>query len=158
VRWIKVSLWIIRKRLRSSMSLVAVSCFGILSSTTLLSSGIIYSHSLAEGGLRHTLAFESPKSLDFQLVVQNRPLGLTDYLGLRDNVENLTDKHLPTLLGDPQRSGHIRSELALAKTVDEPARSLPIYLGQPMFRTNFEKHTELLSGTWPEKGQTYDQT
>ena len=116
--WLRVLIWLLPKRLRSSWVLLAVTSFGILASVTLMAVGAIYSKTLAEGGLRHTLALTSQTGLNAQVVIQNRPLGPADYQNLRRTVEETVDSRLGHMIQSTQRSGRAQGDLPLMTTLD----------------------------------------
>ena len=148
--WIRVIIWLLPRLLHSSWVLLAVTSFGILTAITLLAVGAIYSKTLAEGGLRHTLALTSTVGLNAQVRIQNRPLGPADYQNLRVAVEETLDERLGTLVRNTQRSGRAQGNLPLVMTEDgrPPSRGGP--KGQPFFLTDFEKHAKIVEGRWPE--------
>jgi len=71
--------WLLRRRLRQSWLLLAVTSFGILASVTIMSTGALYSRALGEAGLRHSVASFGPEVHNAQITAQNRPLGQADY-------------------------------------------------------------------------------
>lgn len=144
-------IWLLPRRLRSTWVLLAITSFGILTSITLMAVGAIYSKALAEGGLRHTLALTSPVILDAQVVVQNRPLGLADYQKLRATVEENVDAYLGRILiaKNTQRFGNA---LSLPMVRDPEVQRIPQggARAAPFFLTDFEKHTRIVEGRWPQ--------
>ncbi len=74
--------WLLRRRLRQSWLLLAVTSFGILASVTIMSTGALYSRALGEAGLRHSVASFSPEVHNAQITAQNREVGKSDYLSL----------------------------------------------------------------------------
>ena len=156
--WLRVLIWLLPRRLRSSWMLLAVTSFGILASVTLMAVGAIYSKALAEGGLRHTLALTSPVVLNAQVAIQNRPLGPADYEKLRGVVEDILDESLGHMVRNIQRSGRAQSNLPLMMTEDgrPPSRGGPG--GQPFFLTGFEEHAKVVEGRWPQADPVYHDT
>jgi len=146
--WIRVIVWLLPKRLRSSWVLLSVTSFGILTAVTLMAVGAIYSKTLAEGGLRHTLALAYPAGLNAQVMIQNRPLGQADYQGLRVTVEEILDDRLGYMIKTTHRSGRAQGNLPLVMTPDGPPPSRGGPRGQPFFLTNFEKHVQIVEGRW----------
>ena len=61
---LKLVYWLLRRRLRYSWGLLALTSFGILAAVTLMSTGAMYSRVLGEAGLRHSLASFSPQVLN----------------------------------------------------------------------------------------------
>ncbi|MDA0988544.1 MAG: ABC transporter permease [Chloroflexi bacterium] len=148
--WIRVLIWLLPRRLRSSWMLLAVISFGILAAVTLMAVGAIYSKTLAEGGLRHTLALTSQTGLNAQVVIQNRPLGPADYQTLRITVEETIGARLGHMIQSTQRSGRAHGDLPLMLTPDGQPSSRGGPRGQPFFLTDFEKHVRIVEGRWPQ--------
>lgn len=151
MNWIRVLLWLLPRRLRSSWVALAVTAFGVVAAVTLMATGGIYSKVLAEGGLRHTLASTSPIGLDAQIVVRNRPLGPADYLSLRAKVEKTAYSHLDPLVRATHRAGRTQSNLPLVNDADGQPPSLSAPFGQPFFLTGFREHTTIVEGRWPDE-------
>ncbi len=97
--------WLLRRRLRSSWLLLAVTSFGILATVTIMSTGALYSRALSEAGLRHSLASFRPEVLNAQVTAQNRPVGRADYLALDTLVQKASDDRLGPMLRGTERSG-----------------------------------------------------
>ncbi len=70
--------WLLRRRLRQSWLLLAVTSFGILASVTIMSTGALYSRALGKAGRPHSVAPSSPEVHNAQTTAQNRPLGQPD--------------------------------------------------------------------------------
>ena len=147
--------WLLRRRLRHSWLLLAVTSFGILASVTIMSTGALYSRALGEAGLRHSLASFSPEVLDAQVTAQNRPLGRADYLHLQSLVREASIARLGPMLRDTERFGQTQPNLPLMRTPTSPALGSP--LGRPFFLTGFAEHTRLTEGNWPVIGDPEDQ-
>ena len=149
MHWIKVLLWLLPRRLRSSWVLLAITSFGVLAAVTLMAVGAIYSRALAEGGIRHTIATTSKTSLNPMIVVQNRPLGPSDYRRLSSAVGEINEVRLGYITRDTQRLGQARPNLPLVYALDgqPPPQNAPV--GQPFFLTDFEKHARIIEGSWP---------
>ncbi|MFQ6028748.1 MAG: hypothetical protein ACE5Q6_14795, partial [Dehalococcoidia bacterium] len=148
--WIGVLFWLLPKRLRSSWVLLAVTAFGVLTAVTLISVGAVYSRALAEGGLRHSLAVTSPIISNTHVVVQNRPISGADYPKLRASVEGIAQDRLGYLLRDIQRFARLQPDLPLDSTLGENIRFSDTPSGRPFFITEFEQHSRLVEGRWPE--------
>ena len=149
--WVGVLLWLWRWRLRSSWVLLAITSCGILASVTLMAAGAIYSRTLAEAGLGHTLASVSPIVLDAQVTLHNRPLGPADYRNLREEIEATTEARLGHMLLATHRSGRVQPGMPLVSSLDDgPSRRLDAPLGRPFFLTGFAAHSRLVEGSWPE--------
>src|SRR5918996_1667882 len=147
--WFGVIFWLLPRRLRSSWVLLLMAFVGVLTAATLLALGAIYSRALAEGGLRHALATTAPTILDIRLTIQNRPIGPADYRNLRTTVEEITQDRISFMLRDTQRHGRTQPDLPLLVRPDsELALSTP--LGRPFFLTDFQQHSRLVEGRWPE--------
>ncbi len=147
---IGVLLWLLPRRLRSSWLLLAITSFGILAAVTLMAIGAVYSRGLAEGGLRHELASVAPTTLDAQALIRNRPLGPADYEKLRPAVEEVTAARLGYMLEYTHRFGRTEQNLPLVRVGEAEAPSFNSPLGQPFFITDFDKHSRLVEGRWPE--------
>ena len=141
--------WLLPRRFRSSWVILAVSSFGVLAAITLMAVAAIYSLTLAEGGLRHTLATTST-TLNARIDVRNRPLGPADYSRVRSAVEEIAEVRLGEMRRDLQRLGQMAPSPPLLRTRDQQVPPVPDSLGQLFFLTDFEKHTELVDGRWPE--------
>ena len=150
MHWIKVLLWLLPRRLRSSWALLAITSFGVLAAVTLMAVGAIYSRALAEGGIRHTIATNSKISLNPMIVIQNRPLGPADYRRLSSAVGEINEARLGYMTRDTQRLGQARPNLPLVDVLDgqPPPQNAPV--GQPFFLTDFEKHSRIIEGSWPQ--------
>ena len=156
--WLKAPFWLLPRRFRSSWVLLTVSAFGVLTAVVLMAVGAMYSRALAEGGLQHSLAATSPSVLNTQIIAQNRPLGPADYANLRETVERISQQRLgfpglrsgQALTRETQRHGRTESNLALRMELSDQPPGLDSPLGRPFFITDFEKHTRLLEGRWPE--------
>ncbi|MCE2463026.1 MAG: hypothetical protein J4F46_03800, partial [Dehalococcoidia bacterium] len=148
---IKMLLWLLPRRLRSSWALLAIISFGVLAAVTLMAVAAIYSRALAEGGIRHTIAITPKTSLNPMIVVQNRPLGPSDYRRLRSAVEGINEARLGYMTRDTQRLGQARPNLPLVYELDgqPPPENAPI--GQPFFLTDFEEHARIIEGSWPRR-------
>ena len=137
--------WLLRRRLRHSWLLLAVTSFGILASVTNMSTGALYSRAIGEAGLRHSLASFRPEVLNAQITAQNRPLGRADYLPLQRLVQDSANERLGEMLRGVERTGSILSDLRMLNTPASPDPS-----GRPFFLTGFTDHANLVQGRWPE--------
>ena len=147
--WIRALLWLLPLRLRSYWVLLAVSAFGILAAVTIMSVGAIYSRTLAEGGLRHALASVNPMTMNAQLIVHNRPMGHADYKKLRSTVEGKIEPRLGHLQRDLQRYGIGHPNAPIIPVLDGSPAPLGAPLAKPFFVTEFEEHTRIIDGRWP---------
>ena len=147
---LRLLLWLMPRRLKSSWQVLAVSSFGILVAATLLSVGVIYTKALSEGGFRHTLASTVPWVLNAQVLVRDRPLAPDDYLGLRNTVEGLTASRLGYLVQSTERFGNTPPfmPLLVGPEVRPPEPEDPF--SQLFFLTGFEERSRLVDGRWPE--------
>lgn len=143
--------WLLRRRLRHSWLLLAVTSFGILASVIIMSTGALYSRALGEAGLRHTIASFSPEVHDVQVISQNRPLGRVDYGPLKSLLDQSSNRRLGETLRTTERSGRTQSNLTLLSTPSSAILGSPS--GRPFFLTGFDEHTTLLQGRWPEGGE-----
>ena len=146
--------WLLRRRLRNSWLLLAVTSFGILASVTIMSTGALYSRALGEAGLRHFVASFSPEVHNGQITAQNRPLGRTDYLPLEALVEVSSTGRLGEMLRSTERFGRTQLNLTLLATPTSPVLGSPE--GRPFFLTGFEEHSDLTQGRWPKSGTFQD--
>ena len=148
--------WLLRRRLRQSWLLLAVTSFGILASVTVMSTGALYSRALGEAGLRHSISSFRPEVHDAQVIAQNRPLGITDYLPLEQLVGETAEDRLGDMLITTERFGRTQPNLTLLDSLTAPILGSPS--GRPFFLTGFEEHTELVKGRWPVPGAMQDPT
>ncbi|MCI0902726.1 MAG: hypothetical protein J4N75_04425 [Chloroflexi bacterium] len=146
--------WLLRRRLRHSWLLLAVTSFGILASVTIMSTGALYSRALGEAGLRHSVASFSPEVHNAQVTAQNRPLGRVDYLPLKNLVEQASNDRLGEMLRSTERFGRTQPNLTLLNTPTQPVLGSPS--GRPFFLTGFAEHTVLTQGRWPKSGAFQD--
>jgi len=144
--------WLLRRRLRHSWLLLAVTSFGILASVIIMSTGALYSRALGEAGLRHTVASFSPEVHNVQVISQNRPLGRTDYGPLQSLLDQSSNERLGEMLRATERFGRTQSNLTLLSTPTSAILGSPS--GRPFFLTGFDEHSTLLQGRWPESGQS----
>ena len=149
-----LSLWVMRRRLRSAWGVSAVVSLGILSSVILLSATALYSDVLAEAGVRHTLFSQASTALHVQVLVHNRPLSPNDYGELRSAAEDAVERRIGHLVTDLHRFG--RTQVGMAATRNGDAKPPPFGSpsGRPFFLTGFVEHSRLLEGDWPRKGGT----
>jgi hypothetical protein len=146
--------WLLRRRLRQSWLLLAVTSFGILASVTIMATGALYSRALGEAGLRHSISSHRAEVHDVQVIAQNRPLGLGDYQKLEQLVDGVADNRLGDLLLETERFGRTQANLILLDSPTAPILGSPG--GRPFFLTGFEEHTELVEGRWPDPGALRD--
>ena len=148
--WIRVLLWLLPRRLRSSRVLLAIVSFGILATVTIMAVGAMYSHAIAEGGLRHTIATAPSIAQDAQILVRNRPLGPADYQDLAAVVGELTESRLGSILQNTQRFGRAQPNLPLLAAPEDTDPLFGGPVGQPFFLTGFEQHSNIVEGRWPQ--------
>ena len=143
-------LWLLPHHLRASWVSLVIIFFGVLAAATLMAVGAIYSRGLAEGGLQHALASTNPSILNIRLTVLNRPLGGADYADLRTAIEDTVYGHASYLITGVQRHGRGQPDipLVLNPDADNPVAGGPV--GRPFFLTEFQQHTRLVEGRWPE--------
>ena len=146
--------WLLRRRLRQSWLLLAVTSFGILASVTIMSTGALYSRALGDAGLRHSVASFSPEVHNAQITAQNRPLGQSDYSPLKALVEQSSNERLGGMLRNIERLGRTQPNLTLLTTPTTPILGSPS--GRPFFLTSFAEHTTLTQGRWPVSGAFKD--
>ena len=147
--------WLLRRRLRHSWLLLAVTSFGILASVTIMSTGALYSRALGEAGLRHAVSSFRPETLNVQVTSQNRPLGRSDYLLLQSLAEEASAARLGPMLQGMERFGRTQPNLTLLSMPRSPILGAPS--GRPFFLTGFEEHSRLTEGRWPESGEPNEQ-
>ena len=147
---VRLLVWLLPRRLKSSWQLLAVSAFGILAAATVLSVGVVYSQALSEGGLRHTLASSVQWVLNAQVLAQDRPLAPGAYPKLRNTVESIANTRLGYLMEDTERFGNTppRMPMLVGPQVREPEPEDP--LARMFFLTGFEEHSRLVAGRWPQ--------
>ena len=155
--WARALFWLFPRRLRSSWVLLAITSFGILAAVTLMAVSAIYSRALAEGGLQHILATTSTTLMNSRVIVRDRPLGPADYQNLRAAVEEIGQARLGYMMRDIQRFGRSQPNMTLVFTSapGPPPRGSP--MGQPFFLTEFESHTRLVEGRWPEAAPVFQE-
>ena len=148
--WTGALFWLLPRRLRSSWPLLAITSFGILAAVTMMALGAVYSNTLAEGGLRHSLASSSKRILNVQLITQNRPLGSADYTSLRSTVEGFAQDRVGYMQRQTERYGQLAGVVRMigAPSDDSPPASSPI--ARPFFYTNLQEHSRIVEGRWPE--------
>ena len=141
--------WLLRRRVRQSWGLLAITSFGILAAVTLMSTGALYSRVLGEAGISHSLAIQQPVVLNVLVVTQNRPLGPADYEPLRRLVEDTSQSRMGELLRGLERSGRTQS---LPVTTNPQPGTPPLGSpgGRPFFKTGFQEHSHLVAGNWPQ--------
>ncbi len=147
---LRLLLWLLPRRLKSSWQLLAVSAFGILAAATVLSVGAIYSQALSEGGLRHTLASTVEWVLNAQVLVQDRPIAPAEYPKQREVVEGIANKQLGYLMEGTERFGNVPPQMPMltGPRIREPEPEDP--LARMFFLTGFEEHSRLVEGRWPQ--------
>ncbi len=148
---LRLLLWLLPRRLRSSWQLLAVSAFGILAAATVLSMGAVYSQALSEGGLRHTLASTVKWVLNAQVLVQDRPLARGEYPRQREVVERVASNRLGHLTQDRQRFGNVPPQMPMLVGPQIRAAEPDDPLARMFFLTGFEEHSRLVGGRWPQE-------
>ena len=143
-----------RRRLRYSWRLLAVTSLGVLGAVVLLSSTAGYNRVLAEAGIRHALLSKSSSSNNVQVVSENRPLGIADYNRLRSLAEEAVARRLQGLATGMERFGRAQAGMPLT---EDPALAPPPLgapSGRPFFLTGFSENSRLLEGRWPDRPGT----
>ena len=150
----RLTIWVTRRRLRKSWGTSAVSALGILIAVVLLSAAALYSNVLAEAGVRFALFSERSNSLHIQTIFQNRPLSPEDYVQLRASAESVFLNRVGNLTVDVQRFG--RTQAGMPLTTDAGRRPPPqgAPSGRPFFMAEFDQHSLILEGRWPEANGT----
>ena len=144
----RLLLWLLPRRLRSAWGLLAVTAFGVLAAVTIMALGAMYSHALAEAGLRHSLAVASPNVINARIIVRNRPLSPPDYAALRIGIEGIIDRSIGYLQRDQNRYARMLPTLPFTREgMPYGIRDVP--LGRPFFVTGFQEHAQLTAGRWP---------
>ena len=148
--WTQAIFWLLPRRIRSSWPLLSITAFGILASVTIMALGAVYSNTLAEGGLRHTLASASARILNIQLITSNRPLGPVDYSSLRSTVEGFAGQRVGYMHRHTERYGQLAGIVRMinAPSEDSPPSNAPI--ARPFFYTSLQDHSVITEGRWPE--------
>ena len=147
----RLSLWVMRRRLRRAWGLSAVASLGILAAVVLLSATALYSRVLAEAGVRHALFSESPTALHAQTLIQNRPLGPEDYDELRGIAEAVVQQRIGHLTVGQERFGRTQTGMGLTTNPTPQAPPLGSPSGRPFFMTGFTEHSRILEGSWPQR-------
>ena len=147
---LNVLTWIVPKRFKSTWILLSITSFGVLASVTLVSVGLLYSNALAEGGLRHTFALASPSTLNVEIQIKARPMGLTDYELLDQTVKKHYQDSLGNIIRESHRSGKAIPNLPITLSVDGKFPDTSASRAQPFFLTNFDKNVALIKGRLPK--------
>ena len=151
---LRLSWWVMRRRLRRAWGLSAVAALGVLAAVMLLSAAAVYSQALAEAGVRHALFRQPPTALHVQALAQNRPLGPEDYARLRDVADAAAQRRIGGLVARQERFGQTESGMALSTN---PAPRMPppgAPAGRPFFMTGFAEHSRIVAGRWPQRDGT----
>ena len=157
IQLFRLSLWVMRRRLRRAWGLTAVTAMGILAAVTLLSATALYSQALAEAGVRHALFTQSPTALHIQALAQNRPLGPEDYDELRGVAEEAIERRIGVLKSGQQRFGRTQAGMPLTINPSQQPPPLGSPSGRLFFMTGFAEHSRLLEGNWPQGRGTVGQ-
>ena len=159
IQLFRLSLWVMRRRLRRAWPLTVVTALGILAAVTLLSSTALYSQALAEAGVRYALFSQPPSAAHVQILAQNRPLGPEDYDELRGVAEDAVRRRLGELVTGQERFG--RTQAGMPLTANPALRPPPLGApsGRLFFMTGFTEHSRIVShngqvGRWPKAGGT----
>ena len=155
--WAHALFWLLRRRLRSYWVLLAITSFGILAAVTLMAVSAIYSRALAEGGLQHILATTSSTLMNSRVTVRERTLGPADYQKLRADVEEIGEARLGYMMRDIQRFGVSQPNMTLVFSTEAALPPPDTPAGRPFFLTDFEKHTRLVEGRWPEATPVFQE-
>ena len=154
IQLLRLTLWVIQRRLRRAWALTAVTALGILTAVTLLSATALYSQALAEAGVRYALFSQPPTAAHVQALAQNRPLGPEDYADLRVVAEEAIQRRIGELATGYERFG--RTQAGMPLTVNPALQPPP--LGSPsgrlFFMTGFAEHSSILEGRWPQTNGT----
>ena len=155
--WARSLIWLFPRRLRCYWLLLAITSFGIFAAVTLMAVGAIYSRALAEGGLQHILATTSATLMNSRVTIRERTLGPADYQILRAGVEEISEDRLGYIIRDTQRFGQSQPNMTLVFSSEPgpPPRGSPI--GRPFFLTDFESHTRLVEGRWPQAPPVFQE-
>ena len=151
---LRMTTWLLPMYLRYSwvnLSIIFIgACIGLVS----VGLGYIYSQAISEAGLQHAVASRSPGSLNIRVTTQNRPIAPEDYSALQESIERVVDNNIGFLVQNFARNGRTQSNLSIT---NDPMDTLSLFggpIGRPFFLTDFEKHSNLLEGTWPSTGET----
>jgi len=146
--WLRLLVKLSVRRVQSSRGLLILVAISVFASVTLVAVSAIYSQTLAEAGLRHSIASIAKGSLQMRIVVHDRPIGGSDYQRLREVVEPVVAQQLGWLEDHEHRYG--RSQAVL--TANEKEDGIEV-LGERAFfsfLTGFGEKTRLTEGRWPE--------
>jgi hypothetical protein len=152
IQLLRLSLWVMRRRLRSAWGLTGVTALGILSAVTLLSATALYTQALAETGVRHALFSQPPTGLHVQALAQNRPLGPEDYEELRGVADEAIQRRIGNLKVGQERFGRTQAGMPLTTNPAQQPPPLGSPSGRVFFMTGFAEHSRLLEGNWPQRG------
>ena len=155
--WARALFWLLPRRLRSYWVLLAITSFGILAAVTLMAVGAIYSRALAEGGLQHALAATSPTTMNARVTVRERTLSPADYQNLRAAVEEIAEDRLGYMIRDTQRFGQSQPNITMVFASESPLPPRDSPIGRPFFLTEFESHTRLVEGRWPQAAPVFQE-
>ena len=142
--------WLLRRRIRHSWVLLALTAFGVLAAVTLMATGSLYSRVLGEAGIRHSLASLPPTVVNTLVVAQDRPLGPADYEPLSEMVQGAARSRLSGILEGIHRFGRTQLGLPGDKDPNRIPRPQDAINGRPFFMTGFQDHSRLVAGSWPE--------
>ncbi len=146
--------WLLPKYLRSSwVNLFIIflgACIGLVS----VGLGFAYSQAISEAGLQYAVASSSPGSLNIRVTTQNRPIAPEDYSLLQESIEQVIEENVSFLIQDFARNGRTQSNLSIT---NDPSDTISLFggpVGRPFFLTDFEKHSSLVDGRWPNNRET----
>ena len=151
---LRIITWLLPKHLRSSWINIAIILVGACIALVSVGLGYIYSQAISEAGLQYAIASSSPGSLNIRITTQNRPIAPEDYSALQESIERVVDDNIGFLVQNFARNGRTQSNLSIT---NDPMDTLSLFggpIGRPFFLTDFEKHSNLLEGTWPSTAET----
>jgi ABC-type lipoprotein release transport system permease subunit len=154
--WLRLLLRLSVRRARSSRGLLFLVAAVVFVAVTLVATSAIYSQTLAEAGLRHTLSSVGQTSLQMRIIVRDRPLGEADYLRLRDAVEPSVAQRIGWLEDKQDRYGRTQS-IPLGLYKDDDKVEAIGDLGLLFFQTGFRDKVRLVEGYWPEVAPSQEE-
>ena len=146
--WLRLLLRLSLRRARSSTGLLVLIAIVVFATVTLVGVSAVYSQTLAEAGLRHTLASIGESSLQMRIVVRDRPTGRTDYQRLRDTVESAVAQRVAWLEDYQHRYGRTQS-IPLGIPQDDGLQ-VTGDMALLFFQTGYREKVRLVEGDWPE--------
>lgn len=139
---------IVLQRSLANYRLLATVVVGIVLSSALMSSVIIYSDAIRDLGLKHTLAQKDPLSLDIKVVSSSQTAQQQPYPGLRDGVDAKLKAYAGGILGSIVNYGRSATFYLTA-----PGAPIPADANKPrsffQFVDGLPEHVRVTDGVAP---------